>query len=234
MLAPASVLRRPRPRIAALAAATVVAAAAVLGSVAATPAAAMSPQQTTLAGTVNTLYWDLDAFWRRVFPNNPNYRTPTIGYYNASSNLSQCGGTLYDYTIMAYCPYGSEPQIWIHVGVNQSKVTGIGDYAAGVFLAHEWGHHIANMLRLSFLTNSNRGRDLYADCLAGIFTKYAWNVTHRLDSNDYWEALRSFDDRFPNEGGSNGYPMKADRKAWFGYGYSQYSLASCAQATQVP
>ena len=167
MLAPASVLRRPRPRIAALAAATVVAAAAVLGSVAATPAAAMSPQQTTLAGTVNTLYWDLDAFWRRVFPNNPNYRTPTIGYYNASSNLSQCGGTLYDYTIMAYCPYGSEPQIWIHVGVNQSKVTGIGDYAAGVFLAHESGHHIANMLRLSFLTNSNRGRDLYADCLAG-------------------------------------------------------------------
>jgi uncharacterized protein len=233
MLVPASILRRPRPRVAALAAAVVVATAALLGSVATSPAAAMSQPQTTLAGTVNTVFWELDAFWRLVFPNNPSYRTPKIGYYSAPTYLPQCGGTLYDYTIMAYCGLGSEPQIWIHTGVNQGKVTSIGDYAAGFFLAHEWGHHIAKTLGLSFPTTSNRGRELYADCLAGIFTRYAWNVRGWLDSNDYWEALRSLDDRFPNEGGpGNGYPTKADRKAWFGYGYSQYSLPACAQATQ--
>ena len=195
-------------------------------------ASAMSPPQTTLTGTVNLLYWDLDSFWRRALSSNPNYRSPTIGYYYASPTyVSQCGGNLFDYTIMAECPNNGQPQIWINYSVNQDKVTRLGDYAAGFFLAHEWGHHIGNVLGLRFPTI--RGRELYADCMAGIFTRYGYGSSHRLDAADYWEGIASLDDRFPNEGGSwNGYPTKADRKAWYQYGYSSYNLGSCANAVQ--
>ena len=138
-------------------------------------------------------------------------------------------GNLFDYMIMAECPNNGNAQIWINYGVNQDKVTRLGDYAAGFFLAHEFGHHIGNVLGLRFPTI--RGRELYADCMAGVFTKYALTQTHRLDNSDYWEGVASLDDRFPNEGGpGNGYPTKADRKAWYWYGYSSYSLAACGQA----
>ena len=169
-------------------------------------ASAMSPQQTTLTGTINTLYWDLDGFWRFAL-NNPSYRSPTIGYYYASpTNVPQCVGNLFDYMIMAECPNNGNAQIWINYGVNQDKVTRLGDYAAGFFLAHEFGHHIGNVLGLRFPTI--RGRELYADCMAGVFTKYALTQTHRLDNSDYWEGVASLDDRFPNEGG----PVTAIRR----------------------
>lgn len=218
-------------RLAPLAAAVVVS-IALFAAIGTSPASAMSPQQTTLTGTINLLYWDLDAFWRWTLPNYTNYRSPTIGYYAASpTNVPACGGFLYDYTIMAQCPNGNQPQIWIHVGVNQDKVTRLGDYAAGFFLAHEWGHHIANVLGLRFPTI--RGRELYADCMAGIFTRYGITMSHRLDAHDYTEGIWSLDDRFPNEGGpGNGYPTKADRKAWYQYGYTSYNLSSCAQAVK--
>jgi hypothetical protein len=190
-----------------------------------TPASAMNPQQTTVTGTVNTLYWDLDAFWRWAL-KNPNYRSPTVNYFYGPTNVSGCG-TLSEPMMMAYCPGN---QIWVHYNVNQSKVTRLGDYAAGYFLAHEWGHHIASVLGLRFPTV--RGRELYADCMAGVFTKYGYSYSHRLDASDYWEGMASLGDFYPYEGGSNGYPLKADRKAWYEWGFTSYSIANCAQAVR--
>ena len=48
----------------------------LLGAATPTKATAMPVRQTTLVGTVNTVYWDLDAFWRMTFPNN--YVRPTV------------------------------------------------------------------------------------------------------------------------------------------------------------
>ena len=208
--------------------ATILVVLGLLTAAATSPASAMSPQQTTVTGTVNTLYWDLDAFWRWAL-NNPSYRSPTIGYYYTSPTyVAACGGNLFDYMIMAECPNYGNAQIWIDYNVNQDKINRLGDYAAGFFLAHEFGHHIANVLGLSFA--SIRGRELYADCMAGVFTNYALTQSRRLSNSDYWEGIASLDDRFPNEGGANGYPTKTDRKAWYRYGYTSYSLAACAQA----
>ena len=215
-----------------LTAAVVVVAIGLAASVGTTQARAMNLPQTTLSGTVNLLYWDLDAFWRMALGNNPNYRSPAIGYYyNSPTYVAQCGGNLFDYQIMAECPNGGNAQIWIHYYVNQDKVSRLGDYAAGFFLAHEWGHHIAHVLGLRFRTT--RGGELYADCMAGVFTRYGYSYSHRLDAHDYTEGFWTLDDRFPNEGGpGNGYPTKADRKAWYQYGFTSYNLASCAQAVQ--
>lgn len=197
----------------------------LLGAATPTKATAMPVRQTTLVGTVNTVYWDLDAFWRMTFPNN--YVRPTVGYYNGNPSYVAACGNLYAHTIMAYCPGN---QIWIHQGVNQSKVTRLGDYAAGFFVAHEFGHHMATRLGLASRFKSVRGRELYADCMAGVFTRYGYSYSGRLDASDYWEGYNSLGDIYPNEGGANGYPLKADRKAWYQYGFNQYNTSSCALA----
>lgn len=202
---------------------------ALLGSVGATEASAMSSPQTTLVGTINTVYWDLDAFWRMTFPTK--YVRPTVGYYYNSPTYVAACGNVYDYTIMAAC---SGNQIWIGYYVNQSKVTRLGDYSAGFFLAHEFGHHLATSLGLSTKFKSVRGRELYADCMAGIFTRYGYSYSRHLDASDYWEAINSLYDTYPSEGtAANGYPTKANRRAWYEYGFSQYNTSSCAQAVNV-
>ena len=203
MLVPASVIRRPRPRIAVLAAA-VVAAAALLGSVTAPTANAMSPAQTNVSGVVNVLYWDLDSFWRRALSNNANYRSPTIGYYDGSPTyVAACGGSLFDYNIMAECPNNGQPQIWIHC----RRQPGQGDAARRlrrrVLPRPRVGPPHRQRAR-AHASASVRGRELYADCMAGIFTKYAYTYSHRLDANDYWEGVRSLDDRFPTRAGRTG------------------------------
>jgi predicted metalloprotease len=206
-----------------------VASVGIASSVATGDASAMNPHQTTLVGTVNLVYWDLDYFWRWALNNNARYVSPAVGYYSSTTYKAACGGTIADYTIMAYCSNVQRPEIWIHSGVNQDKVNRLGDNAAGFFVAHEFGHHIANVLGLSNSFRSVRGRELYADCMAGVFTRWEYD-RGRFDSRDYWEGVWSIDDRFPNEGGTNGYPLKADRKAWYEWGFTTYNITNCAQA----
>ena len=110
--------------------ATILVVLGVASAVATSPASAMSPQQTTLTGAVNTLYWDLDAFWRWAL-NSPSYRSPTIGYYYSSPTyVAACRREplrLHDH---GGCPNYGNAQIWIHYSVNQDKVNRLGDYAA--------------------------------------------------------------------------------------------------------
>ena len=193
-------------------------------SLSAPPASAMTPAQTQLTPTINTLYWKLDAFWRWAMPTN--YKSPLIGYFSASPTyVAACGSNLTHPQMMANC--GNE--IWIDTPVNQSKITRLGDYAAGYFLAHEWGHHMADAQRLYF--PRVRGRELYADCMAGVFTRYGYSYGGFLDASDYWEGVNSLNDFYPYEGGAaNGYPLKADRVAWYQWGFNTYSTVNCAQA----
>lgn len=200
--------------------------AALILSMTFTPgsAEAMNPPQRTVQGTVNQLYWKLDQFWRWALKGNPNYTSPRVGYYDGSTYFRPSCGTLSQFHIMAYC--NAPREIWVHVGVNQSKINRLGDYAAGFFLAHEFGHHVANVLRKPF--SSVQARELYADCMAGVFTRWA-RMANVLDNADYWEGEWSLGDFYPAEGGANGYPLKSARKAWYRYGYTSYNLASCGQ-----
>jgi predicted metalloprotease len=189
---------------------------------------AMNPPQSTVTGTVNTLYWKLQAFWR-WYLRSPGLASPTVDYYNTSSTyVPSCSAYLSESQMMAYC-WGPK-QIWVHTGVNQSKIDRLRDYAAGFWLAHEWGHHIANELNLDYAF-STRGGELYADCMAGVFTRYAvgWGW---LDGWDYWEAIWSIDDYYPFEGGFDrySYPRKADRKNFYNIGYHYSNNEICRTA----
>ncbi len=190
----------------------------------ATPAGAMTPAQLTSTGSVNALRWDLEGFWRTNFTNwglASYYRTPTINLYN--SWTYQCATWLAPANSFA-CSGAYVGQIWIGTGWTQDLHNSYGDYGSGVILAHEWGHEI--MYDLGWTSRSGTiGSELFADCLAGMYTHYGLNVTHKLDNSDYWEGyntLRAI------AGGDHGTPQQ--RSDWYAYGYSQYNINSCSRA----
>lgn len=195
--------------------------AAVLGAVGTSSAQAMTPAQTTSTGTVNTLIPDVNTFWYQNFRSwgwLAYYRTPQVYFYN--STIYACGSTLSANNSFA-CRNG---QIYIGTGWTQSLLYSYGDYGAGVILAHEWGHEIMYDLGWTSSTGT-AGNELFADCLAGMYTRYGILASHKLDNSDYWEGyntLRSI------AGGDHGTPDQ--RSGWFQFGYTQYNIYSCGRA----
>lgn len=189
-----------------------------------TSAGAMTPAQRTSTGSVNTLYYDMDAFWKTNFRNwgwSAYYRSPVVHYYN--SNTTQCGVVLSQNNSYA-CNGAYIGHIWFGTGWTQMLHNTYGDYGSGVILAHEWGHEI--MYDLGWTSRSGTiGSELFADCLAGMYTRYGLTVSHKLDNSDYWEGyntLRSI------AGGDHG--TAQNRSDWYYYGYSAYNINSCAAA----
>lgn len=201
---------------------TLVLSAAAFAAVGTSPANAMTPAQSTSQGVVNTLIPDIDDFWTasmRGWGWLGYYRTPQVYFYN--SWISACGVSLSPSNSFACSGY-SLGQIYIGTGWTQGLQNQYGDYATGVILAHEWGHEI--MYDLGWTSRSGTiGSELFADCLAGMYTHYGLLLSHKLDNNDYWEGyntLRAI------AGGDHGTPDQ--RAAWYQYCYSQYDIYACA------
>jgi len=198
------------------------------GFAAAQPAGAINPPQSTVAGTVNTLYNTVN-YWSYyvVASTGRSYRSPLVGYGYAAGATRFPNGCQIEAPHMAiYC--GGD--IYFHVPVNQDKINRLGDNAAGYWLAHEFGHHVATSLGLTPWFRSTAGRELYADCMAGVFTRYAY-ARGVLNGNDYNEALWTLGDTYPYEGSVGGYPFKSVRKNYFAWGYSNNNVQACADAT---
>jgi predicted metalloprotease len=195
--------------------------AAVIGAVGTSPAAAMTPAQTTSTGTINTLIPDINNFWYSAFRSwglSTYYRTPQVYFYN--STIYACGTTLVANNSFA-CTNG---QIYIGTGWTQGLLNSYGDFGAGVILAHEWGHEIMYDLNWQSSTGTP-GRELFADCLAGMYVHYGLLISHKLDNSDYWEGyytLRAI------AGGDHG--TADQRSGWYQYGYTQYNINSCGRA----
>jgi len=195
------------------------------------PAGAINPPQSTVVGTVNTLYWDIAYFTNYITAYYGRaYTYPGIGYSNSYYWNFGYGCELYESQVGVLCANGS---IYLNAPVLQSKINRLGDYAAGFWLAHEFGHHLA--AKIGWNPPNVRGRELLADCIAGVFTKYGYR-TGRLNGSDLWEGFWTLGDSefYPYNGGQ-GYPTKADRRVWYQYGYDNYDPGLCAwYAYSVP
>ncbi|MCY7401131.1 MAG: neutral zinc metallopeptidase [Nocardioides sp.] len=120
-----------------------------------------------------------------------------------------------------------------------------GDFVEPYVLAHEYGHHIQNLLgtmgqvRTQQGPNSDAVRlELQADCFAGMWTRHAYDselIT--LDQADIDEAVDSAkavgDDRIQQKSGQGVDPegwthgSSEQRMAWFMTGYEQGTLEAC-------
>lgn len=185
------------------------------------PAGAINPRQTTESGVVNTLNPDLDYYWKWYMQKwGSSFTSARVTYFNADTYVAGCG-TVRTGQIGVACP---KNQIWLAYNMNQAKINGYGDYAGGFILAHEYGHLIQFQLNRS--PKSVVGRELFADCMAGSFSRWEWN-RGRIDNNDFYEAVNTIKSFGP---ASQGYPQPADRVNWFNYGFQNNNPDLCFQA----
>jgi predicted metalloprotease len=158
---------------------------------------------------------DLDAKWTPWFTSR-GYAEPQVRYdviLPGETFRSVCTNipVLTDTTPNAYyCPgdANGEGQIWLPVTTLQKMWSGdvftrrsqrIGDFAAAIITAHEFGHHVADELQgqstkagrtITALTGANP--ELLADCFAGVWaaTAYYGGV---LEPGDFEEAVAALE-----------------------------------------
>jgi predicted metalloprotease len=118
---------------------------------------------------------------------------------------------------------------------NDSNANTTGDWAFGVVLAHEWGHHVQHLMGWPY-QRRKAGEyahfELQADCFAGIATRYLYNqgmVTQEdIAEATYWFANAGDRPGTPwYDSGAHGSPDL--RVAWFRAGVNQYSVRVCNQ-----
>lgn len=120
-----------------------------------------------------------------------------------------------------------------------------GDFVEPYVLAHEYGHHVQNLMGTMGQVRTQQGPDsdavrleLQADCYAGMWTAHAEDselIT--LDEGDIAEALDSAkavgDDRIQQKSGQGVDPegwthgSSEQRMAWFTRGYQEGTLEAC-------
>ena len=157
----------------------------VLVAVAATAgnARALNPNQTSVTTIVNTVYWDLDAYW---IPS----RRAGVGYYDYYSN-----GVLVDYSTPCnntstahgsegfYCP--TNEAIYLDYNQQAGNVRSFGDGSTAFWTAHEYAHHVEKLLGVSFRAPY---QELLTDCLAGMYFHHGVYTSQKLAVGDYGEA----------------------------------------------
>jgi predicted metalloprotease len=139
---------------------------------------------------------DLETFWKEEFlkvaGKNQRYSPPKrFTYYRPQGPNTRCNDPK---TPGLYCT----PAAYLFAGevtINEPSLRSIhdkGDFGAMIILAHEWGHHISNLLG-RYLVNEEKTSftiqdELAADCFAGVWTYYEDEVLGQLEDGDIVEA----------------------------------------------
>ena len=148
-----------------------------------------------------------------------------------------------------YCP--ADSKIYLDMGFFrdlQSRFAAPGDFAQAYVVAHEFGHHVQNLLGISDQVHRAQQRrpseanelsvrlELQADCLAGVWGHSAYS-DQLLEQGDLEEGLNAAaavgDDRIQQQAGGRVNPetwthgSAADRSKWFRKGFDSGDIDSC-------
>ena len=149
-----------------------------------------------------------------------------------------------------YCP--ADQQIYLDTTFFSDVLEGQlggqgGDFVEPYVLAHEYGHHVQNLMGTMGKVRTQKGPEsdavrleLQADCYAGMWTRDASDgdgILVELDEDDIAEAVDSAktvgDDRIQQKSGQSVDPdgwthgSSEQRMGWFMTGYEQGSLEAC-------
>ena len=124
---------------------------------------------------------DINGFWERSFVQNRSlYRSPRLVPY-VRPFMTPCGIATLNNAF--YCP--SSNSIYFDNNFLYSFYRNIGDYAAVIILAHEWGHLV--QAQSGIPRGLNIQLELQADCFAGSYTRHAESAKE-LEPGDLEEA----------------------------------------------
>jgi len=203
-----------------------------------------------LADFVSVVLADTEDTWRSLFKQmGGTYEEPNLVLFTGMVE-SACG---YAQAAIGpfYCP--RDKKVYIDLGFYRDlkiKMNAPGDFAQAYVIAHEVGHHVQELLRISDKVHTMRSRlsqkeynklsvkmELQADCFSGIWANHAQKMRNILEPGDVEEALNAAsmigDDRLQKQ--SRGYVTpdsfthgtSAQRIEWFNRGFKTGSINSC-------
>jgi hypothetical protein len=161
---------------------------------------------------------------------------PSNFYYIAAGSYGPTGCTTsqgtpapYDSNSYMYCP--GDQAIYTGQDIMWQFYAGIGDAAPAVGYAHEWGHHIQNIMGVPPSTDLQQSiqRENQADCIAGAWVFYAAQsgfLEYPDDLGDIGaliQAVSSAEEDINRDHGT-----VQERSSSIDYGYN-YGLRGCNQ-----
>jgi uncharacterized protein len=201
------------------------------------------PPRVVGSGALNTsefLEWmggNANMFWKRQFAR------AGLRYSPAGQLIVSDGDTAASLCRPArskdgpfYCEFDHPPTVYLTHAWFEKKAKPLGDFAMAFIVAHEWGHHIQNLLGLfrvqvrypRLVTNLHI--ELMADCLAGVWAKAVYHE-RLLEPGDIDEAVALAADLADRAGTSprdpSAHGSAGERVSWFKRGYDSGRAAAC-------
>jgi hypothetical protein len=219
---------RLRLGLSALAAAVVVAAAPTAAVEAVAPNEGRDLEAATAAG--------LGDYWTSTFRRLGRlYVGPSDVVWYDFPTFTGCGITSLGSS--TYCRV--DRTIYLDAGLFTHAMNDFGDFAAATILAHEWGHEVQDELglfRWSILHRYWIGKELQADCYAGLYARHVGQLG-LLQDGDIEEAtglLASLgDDARMKRNSPQAHGTPVERMSWFLRGYQKGSLKTCKSVYSV-
>ena len=208
----------------------------------------LSPEEEKMTQFVSFVLDDVQGTWEKIFANEgQTYRHAKLDLFTDSVR-SGCG---YAETAMGpfYCP--ADEKVYIDLGFYrelQERFGAPGDFAQAYVIAHEFGHHVQNLLGISGkvedLQRRNPDRanelsvrlELQADCFAGVWG-HSTSQRNILEAGDVDEAMNAAaavgDDRIQKQATGTvnqetwTHGSAAQRSQWFRTGFDSGDINRC-------
>lgn len=148
-----------------------------------------TPAGDDAAQRVGFIVNDVQQTWARLFQEAGRQYEPTKLVLFDEATVSGCG-TASAATGPFYCP--RDQKVYLDLGFFrelQSRFGAPGDFAEAYVIAHEFGHHVQNLLGVEARTREDSIKvELQADCYAGVWGNQA-QEENLLDPGDVEEGL---------------------------------------------
>jgi uncharacterized protein len=190
---------------------------------------------------------DVQQTWAQIFrQQGRRYQVTKLVLYSQATPTQGCGEAN-SAVGPFYCP--GDQKVYLDLGFFQelrSRFGAPGDFAQAYVIAHEFGHHVQDLLGTMGKVDSERRShpsednalsvrlELQADCYAGV---WAAHTSAQLDPNDFSEALDAAaavgDDRLEKQAGQRVNPetwthgSSAERMQWFQTGAKSGDISAC-------
>lgn len=200
---------------------------------------------------VSVVLADTEEVWTEIFDDQVGqpYDPATLVLFKGATQ-SPCGGAS-GASGPFYCPADRKAYLDTEFFTTLSRKLGAGgDFAAAYVVAHEIAHHVQN--ELGILMQANRVRqqvsqaesnlisvriELQADCLSGVWARYAQARFNSLEGGDLEEAVNAAkqigDDTLQRNAGRRPNPhtfthgTSEQRQRWFAKGYQDPRIRAC-------
>ena len=208
-----------------------------------TGADANARQDCRILGYINSV----QAYWTAAFSDSSRTYEPTRTVFFTGHAQTGCGLASTEVGPF-YCP--TDTLVWIDLGFLDELHTRFGasggSTAQAYVIAHEYGHHVQDLLGILELGTGEQGAtgqsvrtELQADCFAGVWASHAAETgfVEPLTQAQIADALDAAaavgDDRIQSEFQGRVTPeswthgSSAQRSGWFTIGYQSGDAATC-------